>query len=94
MYFGEPAACFKCHAVHGQGGAIGPDLSNLIHRDYASVYRDITQPSFAINPDYIPQTIILKDERVLSGVVRTDDVHVENGIGTETAACRPMERCA
>lgn len=71
VFFGEPAGCAKCHAVGGQGGAIGPDLSNLIHRDYASVMRDITQPSFAINPDHVTQTVNLKDGRTLSGVVRT-----------------------
>ncbi|MBX9580780.1 MAG: ThuA domain-containing protein [Gemmataceae bacterium] len=71
VFFAEPANCAKCHAVHGQGGAIGPDLSNLIHRDYASVMRDITQPSFAINPDHVTQTVNLKDGRTLSGVVRT-----------------------
>ena len=41
VFFGEQAACAKCHAVHGQGGDLGPDLSNLVHRDYASVLRDI-----------------------------------------------------
>ena len=71
VYFSEQAACSKCHAVHAQGGQIGPDLTNLVHRDYPSVMRDITQPSFAINPDYIPQTVLLKDERTLQGVVRT-----------------------
>ena len=40
LYFGK-ANCHSCHAVGGQGGPIGPDLSNLVHRDYASVVRDI-----------------------------------------------------
>jgi putative heme-binding domain-containing protein len=71
VFFGEPAGCSKCHSVHGQGGTIGPDLSNLVHRDYPSVYRDITQPSFAINPDYLTYTVALKDGRVLTGVLRT-----------------------
>ncbi|HJZ54997.1 MAG TPA: ThuA domain-containing protein, partial [Gemmataceae bacterium] len=71
VFFGEPGGCFKCHTVHGQGGTIGPDLSNLVHRDYPSVMRDITQPSFAINPDYLTYTVNLKDGRTLTGVVRT-----------------------
>ena len=71
VFFAEPANCSKCHSVHGQGGGIGPDLSNLMHRDYASVMRDITQPSFAINPDHVTQTVSLKDGRTLTGVVRT-----------------------
>ncbi len=73
LYFSEAAACSKCHAVHAQGGNIGPDLTNLIHRDYTSVVRDIAQPSFAINPDHISYVVRLKDDRTLTGVVRVVD---------------------
>jgi putative heme-binding domain-containing protein len=91
VFFSETAACSKCHTVAGQGGSIGPDLSNLIHRDYASVMRDITQPSFAINPDFIPQTVLLKDERTLQGVVRTVDgkLHIGDKDGKTTTVDRP-----
>lgn len=70
-FFGEQAACAKCHTIHGQGGDLGPDLSNLVHRDYASVLRDITKPSFAINPDHLTYTVRMADGRTLTGVVRT-----------------------
>ncbi|MDY3554272.1 ThuA domain-containing protein [Gemmata sp. JC717] len=78
VFFGEPAGCSKCHSVHAQGGTIGPDLTNLIHRDYASVLRDIAQPSFALNPDHITSVVTLKDDRVVTGVVRTngDKLHI------------------
>jgi putative heme-binding domain-containing protein len=72
VFFSEEAACSKCHAVRGEGGSIGPDLSNLIHRDYQSVLRDIADPSFAINPDYVTYVVTLKDGRVLVGAVRTE----------------------
>src|SRR5262249_26953217 len=29
VFFSEQAACSKCHSIQGQGGEIGPDLSNL-----------------------------------------------------------------
>jgi putative heme-binding domain-containing protein len=69
-FFGNDAACSKCHTVHGQGGNIGPDLSNLIHRDYASVLRDISTPSFALNPDHLSYIVRLDDGRTLTGVVQ------------------------
>jgi putative heme-binding domain-containing protein len=79
VFFGEAAACFKCHSVYSQGGTIGPDLSNLIHRDYPSVMRDITQPSFAINPDHIGYVVRLKDDRTLTGVIRTEGTKLHIG---------------
>ena len=50
LFFGEEAGCAKCHAVRGRGGDIGPDLSNLVHRDYASVLRDVDEPSAPSTP--------------------------------------------
>ncbi|MCI0703460.1 MAG: hypothetical protein L0241_20465 [Planctomycetia bacterium] len=86
VYLSETAACFKCHSVHAQGGAIGPDLTNLIHRDYVSVIRDITQPSIAINPDFITYTVRLKDERTLLGVVKSVEgkLHIGDKDGKTT----------
>src|SRR5262249_57473591 len=80
VFFGEPAGCSKCHAVRGDGATIGPDLSNLPQRDYHSVLRDIAEPSFAINPDYITQIVALRDGRTLTGTVRTegDRLHVSD----------------
>ncbi len=73
VFHSEAAGCFKCHATGGVGAKIGPDLTNLVHRDYASVMRDIVNPSFAINPDYLGHIIALGDGRVLTGVLRDED---------------------
>jgi putative heme-binding domain-containing protein len=70
IFFGQQAACSRCHKYGGQGEFVGPDLSNLPHRDYASVLRDIEQPSFAINPDHLAHTVQLDDGRVLTGILR------------------------
>jgi putative heme-binding domain-containing protein len=72
IFFNEQNLCVKCHQVRGRGGRIGPDLSNLIHRDYESVLRDIHSPSAAINPDYITYFVEMKDGRALQGVLRTE----------------------
>jgi len=72
VFHSEAAACFKCHAIGGIGEKLGPDLANLIHRDYASVLRDIANPSYAINPDYIAHAVVLNDGKVLTGVLRSE----------------------
>jgi putative heme-binding domain-containing protein len=90
VFLSEQALCSKCHAIHGEGAAIGPDLSNLPHRDYASVLRDIAEPSFAINPDFITQRIVLKNGRVLIGSVRTEGDRLL--IGDEKGAVTQIRR--
>ncbi|MEO6150251.1 MAG: ThuA domain-containing protein [Mucilaginibacter sp.] len=85
LFFGE-AICSNCHMVGGKGKSIGPDLSNLIFRDYKSVMRDIHTPSAAINPDYIAYTVTLKDKRTLMGWVSstTDSLTVRDIGGNKT----------
>lgn len=73
VFFSDEASCAKCHVAHASGGAIGPDLSNLRHRDYASVLRDVTQPSFTINPDFLASVVLLTSGRVLTGSIRTEN---------------------
>jgi putative heme-binding domain-containing protein len=95
IFRSETAGCFKCHVI---GGAttidgkppIGPDLSNLIHRDYASVVRDITNPSFSINPDYIGHVLAMNDGRVLKGIVQSvgEQLLVADEKGERTAISR------
>lgn len=79
LFFGE-SICSNCHSVGGKGNSIGPDLSNLIFRDYASVLRDIQDPSASINPDYLAHTVTLKDDRKLIGMIsyKTDSIIIRD----------------
>jgi putative heme-binding domain-containing protein len=72
IFFSQDANCSACHVLRGKGGKIGPDLSNLVFRDAASVLRDIVEPSAVINPDYVPFTVQLKNGRFLAGIPRAD----------------------
>jgi cytochrome c553 len=70
VFFSDTAACSKCHSVRGEGNRIGPDLSNLVHRDYASVLKDIREPNAALNPDHLAYSIELTDGEELTAVSR------------------------
>lgn len=72
VFAGAEAKCANCHRVRGQGGIVGPDLSDQVGRDPKSVYRAIYEPSARIHPDYVPYTLALKDGRVLVGTVRAE----------------------
>jgi putative heme-binding domain-containing protein len=65
--FRGKAACITCHTLRGEGFAVGPDLNNLVHRDYASVLRDIAEPSAAINPDAVGYNVTLRRGEPVTG---------------------------
>jgi putative heme-binding domain-containing protein len=90
VFFSERALCSRCHQVRTEGGLIGPDLSNLVHRDYDSVLRDIRFPSAALNPDYLSTVVSLKDGRVLTGTLRAqgDKLFIGDTNGKEFAVNR------
>jgi putative heme-binding domain-containing protein len=60
LFMGK-ATCFTCHQMRGEGNAVGPDLSNTAHRDYASVLRDLEDPNATINPDAVAYQLTLKN---------------------------------
>ncbi len=58
--FNGKAACATCHELRGEGKRVGPELGNLVHRDYASVLADIADPNASINPDAVGYVLTLK----------------------------------
>jgi len=91
LYFGAKVACAKCHTIRGEGGHVGPDLSNLIHRDYASVARDIAQPNAALNPDHLASIVELADGDALTGLL-TSETASELTVVDASAAPRRVNR--
>lgn len=86
LFFSDRLQCAKCHRVRGEGGATGPDLSNLIHRDVASVLRDIREPNATLHPDYVTSQVVTKDGEAIQGFVRAqreDSIHLFDASGKE-----------
>ena len=73
LFFSDQLKCSTCHRIRGEGGAIGPDMSNLVSRDAASVLRDIKDPNASINPDYVAYNVSLNDGSELTGFIRGQD---------------------
>jgi putative heme-binding domain-containing protein len=72
LFFSQKLACAKCHVIRGEGSPVGPELSNLIHRDYASVRKDIEFPNAALNPDHVASFIQLNDGDSVNGIILSD----------------------
>jgi putative heme-binding domain-containing protein len=86
LFFGE-STCSNCHSIGGKGKYIGPDLSNLVFRNYTSVLRDIREPSATINPDYLAHTVTLKNDQQLTGMIsyKKDSLVLRNIVGKITS---------
>lgn len=87
LFYGDKLGCAKCHRVRGEGASVGPDLSNLVHRDAASVTRDIRDPNATLHPDYVTYLAELKNGETVTGFVRAstgDTVRLVDAAGKET----------
>ncbi len=82
IFFNQTVNCQRCHTIRGEGHHVGPDLSNLVYRDYASVLKDILQPSAAINPDFLAYNIELTAGDAVTAVLQTethDEITIVDG---------------
>ncbi len=61
--------CGVCHTLHGEGEKIGPDLTSADRKNREVLLLNILDPSGTIRPEYISQTALLVDGRVLTGLV-------------------------
>ena len=65
--------CGVCHTLHGEGEKIGPDLTSADRKNRDALLINILDPSGTIRPEYITQTAVLVDGRVLTGLVTNSD---------------------
>jgi len=64
------AQCKNCHAVEGEGGAVGPDLSQIGKKyERKTLLETILDPSKAIAPEYVPYVVETTGGRVFAGFV-------------------------
>jgi putative membrane-bound dehydrogenase-like protein len=61
--------CGVCHTLHGEGEKIGPDLTSADRKNRDALLLNILDPSGTIRPEFISQTALLVDGRVLTGLV-------------------------
>jgi len=72
----KEATCLSCHKMNGEGGAVGPELTDVLKRfqgDHRLVLREILEPGYRIDPKYAVKTILDLDGNVTSGIVVAED---------------------
>jgi putative membrane-bound dehydrogenase-like protein len=60
--------CAACHALHGEGGKVGPDLTTADRKNRMYLLANIVDPSGYIRPEYVTYSVLTKDDRKLSGI--------------------------
>ena len=76
-FFRGKGQCSTCHVARGQGGAGGPDLSNIGRQmTVPELTRALVEPNAAIAQGYAIARVQLKDGRTLRGFVRNEGNHV------------------
>ncbi|MCA9175762.1 MAG: c-type cytochrome [Planctomycetales bacterium] len=68
----KEASCAQCHKIHGQGGAVGPELTEVFKRwkgDRAAVLREMLEPSYRIDDKYAVHLIRTEDGETISGII-------------------------
>ena len=61
--------CATCHTLYGEGNKVGPDLTSADRKNRDALLLNILDPSGYIRPEYVTQTAVLTDGRVLTGLV-------------------------
>ena len=72
----KEASCAQCHKVKGQGGAVGPELTDVFKRwkgDKLAVLREILEPSHRIDPKYAVHLVVTTEGKTVSGIVSSED---------------------
>jgi putative heme-binding domain-containing protein len=96
VFFSAKSACGTCHAVAGEGGAIGPDLTKVgAIRSGRDLLESILVPSSTFAQGYQTFTITRKDGEELQGMVAremADGILVRDASGAETPIRREQIR--
>jgi len=79
------AGCVKCHAMHGDGKMLAPDLSDLGNRAKTAetIIASILDPSAVITEGFAQQQILTLDGKVISGAVIEETGRSLKLVGTD-----------
>ncbi len=62
--------CASCHRLHGEGGAIGPDLTGSGRDNLDYLLENIVDPAATVTADFRMVVVAMNDGRVLNGLVK------------------------
>jgi putative heme-binding domain-containing protein len=67
--------CQQCHTLFDVGGNVGPDITGSNRADLQYLLENVLDPNAVIPNDYRSSTITMKDDRVITGIVKKDEAN-------------------
>jgi putative heme-binding domain-containing protein len=67
--------CQQCHTLFDTGGKVGPDLTGSNRSDLGYILENMVDPNAVIPNDYRTTTLEMKDERVITGIIKQQDAN-------------------
>ena len=65
--------CGACHKLFGEGGTVGPDLTNTSRADTAWLLASVVDPGAVVRAQYVPVAVRTDDGVVRTGIVAEQD---------------------
>ena len=86
--------CVSCHRVNGTGGFLGPDLSDVGRRRWASfLRRALLEPSAEISPGYTSVRLVTRSDSTMTGILMNQSAFSVQLLGRD-GRLRSMQRSA
>jgi putative heme-binding domain-containing protein len=84
LFASATTRCAVCHKVHGHGGDVGPDLSQIGGKlDRTHLIESILDPSAQIPEGFHTTMIVTASGRVVTGIVRSESATAVNLLDAE-----------
>jgi hypothetical protein len=83
--------CQVCHAIEGQGGKVGPDLTGIGARPKAEILSEVVDPNRSVEGTYRSWTAETADEESISGRLMSESqtsIEIMDAAGTS----HPIQR--
>jgi putative heme-binding domain-containing protein len=83
------AQCARCHAIRGNGGIVGPDLTFIGDKlSREELLRSLIEPGARLAPGYGTVKLTLKDGQVITGILSEES---DSKLILKTAEAEPLE---